>query len=112
MQQAATADGVAAPHRRGAVCLCAHQVPGCSSVSLSPRTASNTAGVMSRPSFGVVLSPLPQHLLRVSRRFNTKQQPSAEWAAFGAFLFLLPQLEVVEGEGALLIGLNVAWDAR
>lgn len=45
-------------------------------------------------------------------RFNTKQQPSAEWAAFGSFLFLLPQLEVVEGEGALIISLNVAWDAR
>lgn len=31
---------------------------------------------------------------------------------FGSFLFLLPQLEVVEADGALLMSLNVAWDNR
>jgi len=45
-------------------------------------------------------------------RFNPKQQPSPEWSVFGSFLFLLPQLEVVEGEGALMMALNVAWDSR
>lgn len=45
-------------------------------------------------------------------RFNSKQQPSPEWSVFGSFLFLLPQLEVVEADGALLMALNVAWDSR
>jgi hypothetical protein len=31
---------------------------------------------------------------------------------FGSFLFLLPQVEVVEGEGSLTLALNAAWDAR
>jgi hypothetical protein len=51
-------------------------------------------------------------LLHHDCRFNPKQQPSPEWAVFGSFLFLLPQLEVVECEGSLIMALNVAWDAR
>jgi hypothetical protein len=52
------------------------------------------------------------YLLLPVCRFNPKQQPSAEWAVFGSYLFLLPQLEVVEGEGDIIMALNVAWDAR
>lgn len=57
-------------------------------------------------------APLCLPVLCCPCRFNPKQQPSAEWAVFGSFLFLLPQLEVVEGEGAVIMALNVAWDAR
>jgi hypothetical protein len=38
--------------------------------------------------------------------------PSPEWAAFGSFLFLLPQLELLEADGGLILALNVAWDSR
>jgi len=45
-------------------------------------------------------------------RFNTAQVPSAEWAVFGSFLFLLPQIELLEVEGTLLLSVNCAWDNR
>ena len=45
-------------------------------------------------------------------RFNPGQAPAPEWAVFGSYLFMLPQLEVAEVDGALLMAVNCAWDCR
>jgi hypothetical protein len=45
-------------------------------------------------------------------RFDASQVPSPEWAAFSSFLFLLPQIELLEADGGLIMALNVAWDSR
>jgi isochorismate synthase/2-succinyl-5-enolpyruvyl-6-hydroxy-3-cyclohexene-1-carboxylate synthase/2-succinyl-6-hydroxy-2,4-cyclohexadiene-1-carboxylate synthase/O-succinylbenzoate synthase len=43
-------------------------------------------------------------------RFDPQQQPAAEWERFGAYCFLLPQLEFLEAAECCLLACTVAWD--
>jgi len=45
-------------------------------------------------------------------RFDAQQAPAAEWAPFGSFCFLLPQVEYLEAANCTLLSLNLAWDGR
>lgn len=56
------------------------------------------------------LTPLhPQIRVFGSLRFHQERTPAPEWAAFGPFWFLLPQLECQELPGCTLLSLQVAW---
>ena len=44
-------------------------------------------------------------------RFSSARPQAPEWEAFGAFLFLLPRLELVEGATSAALCCNVVWDA-
>ena len=41
---------------------------------------------------------------------DPQQQPAAEWERFGAYCFLLPQLEFLEAAECCLLACTVAWD--
>jgi isochorismate synthase/2-succinyl-5-enolpyruvyl-6-hydroxy-3-cyclohexene-1-carboxylate synthase/2-succinyl-6-hydroxy-2,4-cyclohexadiene-1-carboxylate synthase/O-succinylbenzoate synthase len=45
-------------------------------------------------------------------RFDPQQAPAPEWASFGSYCFVLPQLEVTEADQVLLLAVTVAWDGR
>jgi hypothetical protein len=45
-------------------------------------------------------------------RFDAQLAPAPEWEPFGAFCFLLPQLEYLEAANCGLLSLNIAWDGR
>ena len=50
------------------------------------------------------------HLPSCTSRFNPEQAPSAEWAPFGSYFFLLPSVELVEGPQNTFLACNLAWE--